>query len=171
MKEEIITRSEIFYISGIIPDIKTREPELKKVIEWADANPVVWEIVTHNKSKAFGKNSCFYIGWAQKSMEPVAILERARAFYDEVFAEDYRNYQIWSWRARFTLSHYKDKSFTGGFFQQWDEKYSRDCLTLDYTPETLEKVINKFCEWAGNSYKIKRITVNNKTAREYQDEK
>ena len=171
MKKEIVTTTKTFYTSDHMPDIRTSSKATKEVIEWADANPFVWHIVTHNKSKAFGRDSCFYIGWAQKSMAPEAILERIIAFYDEIHARDYRNSQIWSWRARFTFSHYEDKGFTGGFFQQWDGKYPRNCLTLDYTPETLESVIDKFVEWAGSLDQTRRITIDSRTVREFGGKK
>jgi len=152
-------------------EVETTNPELAKVIEWADRNPVVWKIVTGTRSKAFGRKSSFYIGWAQNSKSPDAILERARAFREEIFTTDYRARQIWGWRACYTFEHYRDKDFKGGFFQQWDEKYPRGCLTLDYTPETLEEVLDQFEKWIGSSYNSVRITIDGKTVRTLADQK
>ena len=45
----------------------------------------------------------------------------------------------------------KDKGFTGGFFQRFDGRYDRDCMTLDYTPETLAQVVRNFMQWAGTT--------------------
>lgn len=167
MKLETKTIIETIYRSEVIPEIASRDQRDAEVIVWADAYPHVYHIITHNKSKAFGKNSCHYIGYAQGNNSPHAILQRLREFYEEVYATDYRANQIWGWRANFTFKHYGDKGFRGGFFQQWDEKYPRGCLSLDYTPETLEGVIDKFVDWCGSSYNTKKITIDNRVARQY----
>jgi hypothetical protein len=67
---------------------------------------------------------------------------------------------IFPWRARFTLDHYRDKGFRGGFFQQWDASFPRSCLTLDYTKDTLEEVIDRFCGWMDPYYRSVRVTLN-----------
>lgn len=64
---------------------------------------------------------------------------------------------IWNWKARFTLEHYKDEGFTGGFFQAHD-RFARGCMSLDYTPETLPEVVKRFYDWSGNS-DTRKITV------------
>jgi hypothetical protein len=75
------------------------------------------------------------------------------------------------------LEHYKDKSFTGGFFRQWDGNllckhehgYSRGCCDLDYTPKTLDSVVAEFQKWCDSGYKFptRAITVDDKTIRHY----
>lgn len=142
----------VHFVSEILPEVNTQDPDLGQSIAWADANPFVWKIVTSTKSKAFGRNSCEYIGWAQRSTAPEAVLERARHFHACVDPNvsrglNYRSRDIWGWRARFTFEHYQDKGFTGGFFQRFDGRYDRDCMTLDYTPETLTQVVRNFMEW------------------------
>ena len=169
MKTDIQTIVKTTYQSEIMPEVKTDSSDLAEVLEWADANPRVWRIITHNKSKAFGRNSCMYMGWAQGNNSADAVLERLRTFYDEVYATDYRQKQVWGWRARFTLEHYKDKGFKGGLFQQWNDRYPRGCLILDYTPETLEEVIDKFVEWCGKTHNTRRITVDEETVKEYRN--
>ena len=140
------------HISDVLPEVRTEDAELAKTIAWADSHPVVWKIVTGHRSKAFGRNSCEYIGWAQRSVAPEAILERARHFHSCVDPNlrhglEFRSTGIWGWRARFTLAHYRDSRFKGGLFQRFDGRYDRDCLTLDYTPEMLPEVVRNFMEW------------------------
>ena len=62
-------------------------------------------------------------------------------------------------KAKFTLAHYNDKGFTGGFFQQWDDKYPRNCSTMDYTPETLSEVIEEFKAWMSKYFNTRKITI------------
>jgi len=143
----------VHFVSEVLPEVNTQDTDLGKTIACADANPFVWKIVTSTRSKAFGRNSCEYIGWAQRSTAPEAVLERARHFHSCVDPNvsrglDYRSRDIWGWRARFTFEHYPDKGFTGGFFQRFDGRYDRDCMSLDYTPESLAQVVRNFMEWA-----------------------
>ena len=149
-------RTITHYVSEILPEVNTQDPDLAKSIAWVDANPVVWKIVTNTRSKAFGRKSSEFIGWAQRSPAPEAILERARHFHTCVDPNvlgglHYRSRDIWGWRARFTLEHYQDKGFTGGFFQRFDGNFDRDAMTLDYTPETLAQVVRNFMQWASST--------------------
>ena len=144
------------YVSEILPAVGTEDPELGKTIAWADAHPVVWKIVTDTRSKAFGRKSCEYIGWAQRSPAPEAVLERVRHFHTCVDPNvlgglHYRSRDIWGWRARFTFRQYQAKGFRGGFFQRFDGRYDRDCMTLDFTPETLPEVVRNFMQWAAST--------------------
>jgi len=74
---------------------------------------------------------------------------------------------IFVWRAQFTIKHFQDKGFRGGFFQQHDAKYPRSCLTLDYTPETLQEVLDRFCEWMDHAYNTRYLTLNGVTVRTF----
>ena len=96
-------------------------------------------------------------------MEPDAILERVWHVHElgEGKSPYHDRDSIFVWRAKFTLEHYQDKKFTGGFFQQHDAKYPRSCLTLDYTPETLEEVLGRFCAWMDRGYETDHVTINN----------
>ncbi len=167
--EETITKK--IYQSEVVSEIRTSDPGFAHIIAWADNHPVVWKIVTGRRSKAFGLGSCVYIGWAQRSMAPEAILERVRYIHELVEGESPYHHEnsIFAWRARFTLEHYKDKGFTGGFFQQHDAKYPRSCLTLDYAPGTFEQVLNKFCAWMDLYYDTVRVTVDGKTVRTFKE--
>jgi hypothetical protein len=150
------------YRSTAYPDIRSSNRADVEAIEFIDANPVVIEIVTGDKSKAFGVDSCVYIGWAQKNNSAGAILTKVKTlmrilsggFYGE------REGTIWNWRAHFTFDHYNDKGFKGGFFQAHD-RFPRGCLSLDYTPETLPEVVKWFYGWSCNS-DTQRITIDNK---------
>ena len=157
------------YRSEVMTEIRTTDPSFARAIIWADEHPVVWRIVTQRKSKAFGLGSCEYIGWAQSSMEPDAILERIRHMHE--LAEGKSPYHtvasIFVWRAKFTLEHYQDKGFRGGFFQQHDARHPRSCLTLDYTPATLQEVLDRFCAWMDHCHDTHRVTINGLTVRAF----
>lgn len=168
MKTDTVHSTTILYRSEKRPDVCTNEREFADAIAWADANPHAWQIVTGTKSKAFGRKSCEYIGWAQTSMAPEAILERVQHFYQLVAGREPHlgPSHLFAWRARFTFEHYRDPDFSGGFFQQHDGKYPRLCLSLDYTPATLEAVIDRFLAWCGRDYATARVTVDGNVVRE-----
>jgi len=165
------TTTTVVYQSEVEKDVRASLPQLGQVIAWADDHPVVWKIVTGKRSKAFGLGSCVYIGWTQGSKTPDAVLERVRHIYEVLQCERpyYTPDSIFVWRIKFTLEHYEDKGFTGGFYQQHDSRYPRSCLTLDYTPETLEEVLDRFCAWMDRYYDAYRITVDGKTVRRFKE--
>ena len=124
-------------------------------------NELIRKIVTGTKSEAFGKNSCFYIGWAQGNNSEQAVKHKIAQFKAELIGKDFQGKPINSFftkKARFTIKHYQDKGFTGGFFQQWDE-HPRSCTTLDYTPETLPEVLDSFKLWMAACFDTRRITI------------
>lgn len=45
----------IHYESEVIPAVSSTDPEMAKTLAWADANPLVWKIVSDTRSKAFGR--------------------------------------------------------------------------------------------------------------------
>lgn len=151
------------YRSSAYPEIESREDRDVEAIEFIDANPVVIEIVTGDKSKAFGADSCVYIGWAQKNNSVTAVLEKVKTFMRIIAGEFYgeREGTIWNWRAHFTFDHYNDKGFEGGFFQQHD-RHPRSCLSLDYTPETMPEVVKRFSDWCDNAFTTERMTIDGK---------
>lgn len=169
---ETIMRRQL-YCSDVLTDVRTDNPKLGGVITWADAHPQVWKIVSTRKSKAFGLGSCTYIGWAQRSMEPNAILERVRhlkELADRPGRWGYAN-SIHAWAAQFTLNHFYHIGFTGGFFQQHDANYPRSCMTLDFTPETFEEVLAKFCLWMDRYFDTRRVTLNGRTVLHIAEQK
>ena len=165
MKTETIHNTTTVYRSSKRPDVVTDERDLAAAIAWADQHPHAWDIVTHQRSKVFGLGSCVYIGWAQRSMAPEAILERAAHLHRFVVGiEPHLSHDHFlCWRARHTFQHYRDRGFTGGYFQQHDASYPRISLTLDYTPETLPEVVQGFLRWSGNLLSAARVTVDGKT--------
>jgi len=165
------TTTTVVYRSEVLHGVHTRLAALAPTIAWTDDHPVVWRIVTGRKSKAFGLGSCVYIGWAQRSMEPDAILERARHMHELIECRQpyYTLDSIFVWRAGFAIQHYQNKGFTGGFFQQHDANYPRSCLTLDYTPESFHEVLDRFCAWMDPCYETRRVTVNGQTVRTFPD--
>jgi len=125
---------------------------------------LIREIVTNSRSKAFGKKSCFYIGWTQNNNSESAINSRIELFKMQLEnKQDFLGRKIpndfFIKKAKFTLKHYKDKGFTGAFFQQWDEKYPRSCSAMDYTPETLPEVIEFFKSWMSPFFNTKKIMI------------
>lgn len=157
----------VTYTSEVRPDVTSTNESDADTIAWADANPVAWKIVTSHKSAPYGKKSCFYIGWAQGSDSNAAVLCRIGMLLQE--GRERRD-SIWGWRARFTLKHYEDKQFKGGFFQQFDGEYDRGCMSLDYTPATREEVIDKFVEWCAQGpcrYATREIRIDGKCVRRY----
>jgi len=168
MKTETIHNTTTVWRSEQRPEVSSDDPCCAQAIAWADQHPLVWKIVTGTKSKAFGRGSCVYIGWAQKGMAPEAILERAHHFHQLVTGREPHlgPSHIMVWRAQFTFEYFKDAGFTGGFFQQHDGNYPRHCLSLDYTPDTLEEVIDRFLAWCGRDYPTARVTVDGKVVRE-----
>ena len=152
--EEIETRTIRRWRSRVRPDIVVDRQELHPVLEWADDHPIIYQVVSRgSRSRAFGPGSCVYIGWAQRSPDPAAVLERLRTLYDLVNAQGPyagQSDSIFCWRARFTLAHYGEPGFTGSPFTTMSpgRKAPLDILTLDYTPTTVREVAQAFARWA-----------------------
>lgn len=162
MKSNQVTDTYTEYQSEKHPVIAGTGDRAKKAAEFVDAHPIAFDIVIGEQSKAFGFGSCVYIGWAQRSQAVSAVIERLARFADEVSGKQAGSHRgtFFNFKARFTLEHYNDEGFTGGFFQCHD-RYPRGCMTLDYTPATLPEVIKWFFDWAGNS-DTRRITIDEK---------
>ena len=162
MKQTETHSKTVIWRSDKRPEIHTTNPALVSIIEWADTHPCAWDVVTQTQSKAFGRYSCEYIGWAQGSLAPESVLERVRHLHDLAASRD--SFQgpesIFAWRAQFTLEHYRDAGFDGGLFRQHDGKYHRHCLVMDYTPDTMEEVVTRFIEWCGRDQSTAYVTLN-----------
>jgi len=74
------------------------------------------------------------------------------------------------WSARFTLDRYEYHGFTGGRFQQHIGKRPGVWRYLDYTPETFDDVLDRFCEWMDWPFKSCRIKVDGKTVRTIKED-
>ena len=152
--EEVETRTIRRWRSRIRPDIVVDRVDLLPILQWADAHPVVYKIVSRgSRSPAFGPGSCVYLGCIQHSADPSAVLERLRTLYD--LANEQGLYagqgsSIFCWRARFTLAHYGEPGFTGGTFTTMlpGRPSPLDTLILDYTPATVWSVAQAFANWA-----------------------
>lgn len=169
MIERQVVNRTTYYQSEVRPEIETRNCDMALAIAWADEHPTVWKVVRGTKSKAFGRKSCVYIGWAQNTNAPEAVLERVHHLHSIFRAAPHTHaHDIFLWRAAFTLDHYEERGFKGGFFQQWDKKYPRGCLSLDYTPETLPEVLEQFKAWVDGE--TVRITIDGETVRTYGEE-
>lgn len=150
MKTNVIERKLTVCSSTVLPEVScTDDPEAARVIEWADQNPKVWEIVTASSAKTcFGRESSDYFGF-ERGDKPEAVLARAVRFREKLLSDVT---SFWQWRAQWAFDHWGEKGYTSGFFQQFDGEYPRGCMFVDYTPPTLEEVIDRFLAWCGDTY-------------------
>lgn len=175
MKTITKTHTTTWYRSEVRPEIETEDPYLSRAIEWADDHPITYEIVRTRKSRVYGMYSDEHVGWSRGVASTNEVIERISTVMRHMQQpED----SFMRWRANFVLEHYGQRGYTGGFFQQHaiyidGEEYPRHCMTLDYTPELLEQVIDRFIEWTDewpNVYSgTTRITLNSKNVREFPD--
>jgi hypothetical protein len=180
---EVVTRTTL-YLSEVNPDIETDSPELAKVIAWADElEPHPYDLVMGTKSKAFGRNSSLWYGYERGENNALKVLSRLERFRQRLAPSEGAPkgaLDLWSWSARFSLDHQHDPGFTGGLFQEhcfWvetGEVYARNCMVLDYTPETLDQVREKFIQWCeecSNRYENREyVTLDGKTIWEATNE-
>lgn len=170
MKNNQETIEKKMYQSEELPNLQTTDPRIGAVIKWADKHPQVWHLLVSRRSKAFGANSSVYIGWAQRNESPEALLERARRFHSLVTRAERNsahNVPILAWAAKFTFEHFYDEDFASGFFQQHDAMYPRSCLALDYTEETREAVLDKFCQWMDRQFQTVEVTLDGNIVRTF----
>lgn len=146
---EIVT-----YASELHPEMTTEHAAYAETLAWADANPKAWKIVMTSKSKAFGLGSSQYLGCTQRGNDPASVIGRLAAFRAEV---EKPGETFHSWKARYTLARFGQPGFTGGMFVEharWTDGkvYPRGCSVCDYTPATLEEVLDRFDVWTKGSY-------------------
>lgn len=169
MKDVIRITKTTWFCSEVRLDVETTDPELGETIAWADEHPVAYEIITTGRSKAFGTGSNDYLGGRRHDLTSIMILERLhvlRGFLEgwhAVNSPERPGEDMQTWRANFTLARFKDPGFTGGVFQQharWTDgkEYPRYSMVLDYTPETLEEVLDRFVAWTNQSYRYENTT-------------
>lgn len=170
MKTTIVNPHPVtVYRSEVLPEVSTENEMLAKSIEWADAHPVAWKIVTGNRSKAYGKSSSTYLG-CSRGDGPGQILDRVHHFKCYVDGDGGRGGDFWQWRAQFTLDHYNDNGFRGDYFYQFDGQYNRGCCVLDHTPSTRDEVIDRFLAWCDVGYKFPTaaVKIDGKVVRTYR---
>ena len=170
MQNHTVTRYETIYTSSVRPDVSSTDQRDIPVLEWADAHPIAYDVVTKKKSGVWRPGSSTYLGCSSGETSS-AILFRLRTlkhYVDEHVAQGLVGRDnIFCWRARFSLEHFNDKGFKGGFFQEFDGKYPRGCIDLDYTPETKEEALDRFHAWcrSGYDYGAKELWIDKKVAR------
>jgi len=159
------------YTSRAKSDINAADATATKVVAWANSDPIVRKIVLETKSRAFGRDSPVYNGYAWKKRRAAA-LERVRLFQALATGKPtgYSGDPIFKWSARFTLEHYRRRGFTGGRFQQHIGKRRGPWLYLDYTPGTFDEVLDQFCEWMAWPFRTCRITLDGKTVRTIEED-
>lgn len=158
----------LVYASEVHPDLTSERACDADAIAWADAHPVAWDIVRGTRSAPFGKKSCTYLGCGRGD-DPGSVIYRVGVLMSMVegtptsHARDTFSFE----KARFTLAHYRDKGFKGGLFHQFDGTYDRGCTALDYTPETLEQVIDRFVAWCGPTFTTHHVRIDKAIVRRY----
>lgn len=162
--QRVETVKRILYYSKHDDALVTDYAPHAEAIDWADANPIVWKIVTGVRSKNFGARGSQYMG-CNRNDSPGSAISRAAVFKQEVERKD----SFFGWRARFTLEHYGEKGFKSGFFQQFDGSFNRGCSYLDYTPATLDEVVKRFLAWCDARYKFptKQVLLDKKVIRTF----
>lgn len=158
------------WVSEVRPEIETETEAYADVIAWGDAHPRAWNVILGTRSHAYGRNSNHYIGY-HRGPSANAALARLSDFKERI---ENPSDDLFSWSARFTLEHHGRRGFTSGFFREHcvhtdGREYPRHCATLDYTPETIEQVIDRFLAWcdgAGCRYEGRtRVTVDGRDVR------
>ncbi len=159
-----------FVRSRVMRSVVTWRQEDIRPLRWADRNPDAWSIVTSRRSQAFGAASAEYPIWTCRATDPCAVLLRLRTFHELVVDGERRfgSGAIHVWAAKFTLEHFNDEGFTGGMFRQHDGRGERCMLVLDYTPETLNEVLDRFCRWMDPGWRTRRVTLDGATVREFK---
>lgn len=176
MKTELRVVKTLYYVSESDPNIETTNAGTAKLIDWADEHPEVYRLVQGTKSRVYGREATDYHGWARgPNATSAAILHRI-----EVFLDDLQNTvsnrlpaltSFWKERAEFSLEHQDDSGFTGAVFQQYaiwtdGKEYPRACIPLDYTPKTLEMIVDRFAAWMDPDVgPTTRITADSETVR------
>ena len=156
------------WVSTVEPGVQTEDESLADALEWADANPVAFHIVTEKRSVVFGRDSSEYAGLHRDGADPGSVLRRIDHLRLETLREG-----IFGWRARFTMEHYlrhrgsSDRRIRGDLFRLWDGQYYRSALHLDYTGETIESVLDQFTAWCDPFYKKVEVHVGDRVGRRF----
>lgn len=150
------------YVSTVEPGMATETESLAAAVEWADANPVAYHIVTAKKS-VFGRDSCEYMGLHRDGTDNESVLHRIEHLRLETLKPG-----IFGWRARFTVEHYLKRGFNSDLFRLWDGAYFRSSLQLDYTGATIETVLDQFVAWCDPYYAKAEVRVGDRVGRRFE---
>ena len=142
-------------------------PASARAVRWADRNPVAWEIVTTERSRAMGLGAPEYEESARLSTGSEEVLARVVRLHELVLEARKRPNSLYAWRATFAMEHFHDPGFTGAMFAQCAGRKERFHLLLDYTPQTLVEVITRFAAWTYHGSPVTHITLNGGTVYEY----
>ena len=142
-------------------------PEGARAVRWADRNPVAWEIVTTERSRAVGLGAPEYDERERLSTDSEAVLARVIRLHGLVLEARQRRNSLYAWRATFAMEHFHDPGFTGGLFAQQIHRKEHFHLLLDYTPQTLVEVIMRFAAWTYHGSPVTHVTLNGGTVYEY----
>jgi len=128
--------------SEVAEGISGKGLEAANAIDWADNNPIVWDIVMNNRSRAFGVNSKSYDCFGRGTTDARGGLARVNRVRELLQGQDLRNRidRLLAWNIQITMEHYKDADFSGGLFEI-DLGLS---LALDYVPATLAETIERY---------------------------
>ena len=163
------------YMAPPRPPVKSRverfiaawTPASARAVRWADRNPVAWEIVTTERSRAMGLGSPEYDGRERLSTDSEAVLARVVRLYELVLEARKRPNSLYAWRAAFAMAHFHDPGFTGGLFAQHVGRREHFHLLMDYTPQTLVEVIARFAAWTYHGSPVTHVTLNGGIVYEY----
>lgn len=150
------------FISTVEPGLQTEDESLAQALEWADANPVAYRIVTEKKSAVFGRDSSEYAGLHRDGADAGSVLRRVDHLRLETLKDG-----IFGWRARFTMEHYSKRGFHGDLFRLWDGERYRSALFLDYTGASIEAVLDQFVAWCDPYYKKVEVHVGDRMGRRF----
>lgn len=152
----IVHNGRVFYASDICKRVRTQNPRMQQIIGPCDRMPVLWQIVTQPRSAAWGILSLHYNSHTRTSD---SILHRASILLDSFDRSDILGYS-----ARFTVHYYAKPELRGGLFALCDERHTVASITLDYTPETLDEVVEQFFRFT-DALPGATVTLNDKIIR------
>ncbi len=163
------------YMAPPPPPVKSRvmrlvaawTPENARAVRWADRNPVAWEIVTTDTSRAMGLGAPEYDERVWHGTDSEAVLARVVRLHELVLEARKRPSSLYAWRAVFAMEHFHDPGFTGGLFAQHVGSKEHFHLLLDYTPATLAEVIGRFAAWTYHGSPVTHITIYGVTVYQY----
>ena len=137
----------------------TETESLAAAVEWADANPVAYHIVTAKKS-VFGRDSCEYMGLHRDGTDNESVLHRIEHLRLETLKPG-----IFGWRARFTVETNRSAVSTATSFGLWDGAYFRSSLQLDRQARRSRRSSTSFVAWCDPYYAKAEVRVGDRVGR------
>ncbi len=153
--------------SRVVRFIAAWTPENARAVRWADRNPVAWEIVTTERSRAMGLGASEYDEGVRRSTDSEAVLARVVRLHELVLETRKRPNSLYAWRAAFAMEHFHDSGFTGGLFVQHVGRKEHFHLLLDFTPETRAEVVARFSAWTYHGSPVTHVTLDGEVVHRY----